>query len=422
VAESAESSESGEGEVAELEVALDQLELTHRGWGDGLAMFALPFMTFFDIRSNRWAVKIARISPLISKVVTDGAYIRAALGSLSLLLPVIAGALALISIGINQENNPGLVLTPPWMFLLAIAVLGVFDAFAGFVAGIIFVLGTVAVTLATAPEAMTMSGVRLLMGVMVVVIGPAMLTTAFRQLRKAPESGHHYWWERLVDTAVAPFMAGWSVAAMVSSLPALAGLTLPVANHVLDFALAIALAALLRVWFEEATARLYPARLDVINPTEIPEPGLLQKIIVLGIKYGIWVIIGGALIGPSWQVFVGSALFLFPTVLGWFADRFPNSPRLWKLLPSGLPGLVTSLVIASTTSVVVAAIFGVVPTLAQWSFLIIPMPMLVLSILGLFGRHGENEDDEKPAKSQMWVYRIGGLVMFIITLKLTGII
>jgi hypothetical protein len=209
---------------------------------------------------------------------------------------------------------------------------------------------------------------------------------------------------------------------MVSSLPALAGLTLPVANHVLDFALAISLAALLRVWFEEAAARLFPARLDAINPTEIPEPGLLQKIIVLGIKYLIWVIIGGALIGPSWQVFAGSALFLFPTVLGWFADRFPNSPRLWKLLPSGLPGLVTSLVVASGTSAVVAAIFGVVPTLAQWSFLIIPMPMLVLSILGLFGRHGANEDDEKPAKAHIWVYRLGGLVMFIITLKLTGII
>jgi hypothetical protein len=47
----------------------------------------------------------------------------------------------------------------------------------------------------------------------------------------------------------------------------------------------------------------------------------------------------------------------------------------------------------------------------------------VLSILGLFGRHGENPDDPRPIKTERWklVYRIGGIVMLLITLRLAGI-
>jgi hypothetical protein len=264
--------------------------------------------------------------------------------------------------------------------------------------------------------------IRTMMGMMLVGVGPAMLSTGFRTIRKHAALNFNMWWERIADFAIAPFMAGWSVSAMIGGLPALAGLTLDAANHVQDFSLFVAGALVIRVALEEFAANAFPARLNRINPDEIPDPGMIQKSIVLLIKYGVWVFIGGALIGPSWQVWVGSALFVFPTVVGWFSDRFPNSPRLWKLLPTGIPGLAFTLLVASATTATVGAVLGQDPALGQWAFLILPIPMLIIGALGWFGRHGEDPAEERPIKRYRWIYRIGGIVVLIFTLKLAGVL
>jgi hypothetical protein len=377
-------------------------------------MFSAGWLTFFDRRSHNWAERTAKFSPLLAKLINDGAYLRAIFGTLSLVGLIAAIFLSIVSVSANQ----GEILTPPWQLLLIISVLGLFDAFAGFAAAITFIVGTVI----AAGHWPAISEARLLMGIIVVAIGPALLSTAFRTIRKAAALNLNAWWERITDLAVVPFMAGWSTSAMISTLPALAGLTLPVANHVNDFALAVAAAAFVRVLIEEFAARYYPARLNSINPDEIPDPPFVQKVVALAIKFAIWIIISTALMGPSWQIWVGSALFLLPAVLGWFADRFPNSPTLWRFLPSGIPGLALSLVIATLTTSLVGAWLGATPELAQWSFVILPMPLLAISTLGLFGRHGGDRYDDKPVKQSAWVYRIGGVVMLILTLKLAGVI
>ena len=262
----------------------------------------------------------------------------------------------------------------------------------------------------------------LMFGIMLLSIGPAMLTTAFRTLRKHPANDAKSWWERLTDFAVAPFMAGWSSFAMVSGLPALAGLTLAVANHVQDFALAIAAAAMVRVGLEEFAARYYPARLNRINPDHLPEPPMTQMVVSLAIKYAVWIVVGGALIGEGWQLWVGSALFLVPTVIGWFQDKFPNVPFLWRILPTGVPGLAFTILVASSTSALLAIWLGATPAYAEFSFVLIPLPLLALSILSMFGREGATPDEVRPGKRNRMVYRIGGIVMLLVTLNLTGII
>jgi hypothetical protein len=330
----------------------------------------------------------------------------------------IAGAVLGVS---GAIANDGAMLTPAWQALLAIAILGIFDAAAGFTAASLFITLSVVIA-ASKGIAIDMGDVRLMFGIMLLSIGPAMLTTAFRTLRKHPANDLKSWWERLTDFAVAPFMAGWSSFAMVSGLPALAGLTLAVANHVQDFALAIAAAALVRVGLEEFAARYYPARLNRINPDHLPEPPMIQMVVSLAIKYAVWIVVGGALIGDGWQLWVGSALFLVPTVIGWFQDKFPNYPAIWRILPSGVPGLALSLIVATVTTAVTGAILGAVPALASWSFVILPLPLLALSLLGMFGRHGRDEDELKPAQRNVWVYRVGGVLMLVVTLKLAGVI
>ncbi|MEY4989608.1 MAG: hypothetical protein RI933_1241, partial [Actinomycetota bacterium] len=414
--------ESEEGEVSELEVSQDHLTLVKKAWGDKLALFTIPFITFFDKRSHNAAERIGNISPLVAKLINDAAYLRAMLGTISLVGPIAAALLAIAGVIDNSAAMAAgefdVIITPPWLILLGIAVLGAFDASAGFVGGAVYILGS----LLTAGHIPSTSEIQTMMAIMVLAMGPAILTTGFRVLRKFPATDGNMIWERIVDFAIAPFIAGWSTVAMVSAMPALAGLTLDVANHVNDFAFAIAAAIAIRVGLEEFVARAFPFRLNEINPDEIPDPSLLQRAIVLGIKYLIWVFIGGALVGESWQVWVGSALFLLPAVGGWFADRLPNSPLLWRILPTGLPGLAFNLFVASATTLLITDWFGREPAFAQYTFVLIPLPLLLLSVLGWFGREGATEDEDRPVKAYKWVYRIGGFVMLIVTLKLAGII
>jgi hypothetical protein len=383
-------------------------------------------MTFFDRRSHNAAERVARFSPFVAKLINDGAYVRAMLGTLSLLGPILAAIVGLIAVNENAAEiaagEYSKIITPGWELLLIIAILGAFDASAGFVGATVYIVGSI-FTVGHVPDA---GEIRTMMGIMLVAVGPGMLATAFRTIRRAPANDSKSWWERISDFAIAPFMAGWSVSAMVGGLPSLAGLTLDAANHVADFAIFVALATVARVLLEEFAARAFPYRLNRINPDEIPDPSNLQKAIVLAIKYGIWVFIGGALIGPSWQVWVGSALFVFPAVLGWYQDKFPNSPLIWRLLPTGVPGLALTLFVASATTATVGAVLGSTPELAQWAFMILPMPLLILSLLGMFGRHGKisrrGKEEERFSQKNDLVYRVGGVLMLVITLKLAGVI
>ena len=377
-------------------------------------MFSLGFMTLLDRRSHRLTLRLAPISPLLSKIVNDAAYLRALLGSLSLLLPAAGVAAALMAVADNGNE----ILTPTWELLLVIAIIGLLDASAGFLAVIVFAVGSI-FAFGALPD---LDQVRLLMAVFVIGVGPALLTTAFRALRKDPADSSETWWERLSDLAIAPFMAGWSVATMVSVLPAVTGLTVNAANHVIDFGVWVAVVAALRVILEEFVARYYPARLDAINPTEIPDPPMIQKASALAVRYAIWVLFTGAIIGPGWESFVGSALFLVPTVIGWYQDKFPNIPLIWRIMPTGIPGLAFSILVASFTTAWLTTLLGVSAELAQLSFVILPLPMLSLSVLGMFGRHGVTEDEDRPVKKLKWVYRLGGIVMMYFTLNLVGII
>ena len=54
--------------------------------------------------------------------------------------------------------------------------------------------------------------------------------------------------------------------------------------------------------------------------------------------------------------------------------------------------------------------------------MLIPLPLLLLSVLSMFGREGATENEVRIAKRNRWLYRIGGVAMLLVTLNLTGII
>jgi hypothetical protein len=49
--------------------------------------------------------------------------------------------------------------------------------------------------------------------------------------------------------------------------------------------------------------------------------------------------------------------------------------------------------------------------------------MFLVGVAGLFGRDG-GEDEDRPIKKEKWryLYRVGGIVMLGVTMKLAGVI
>ena len=401
-------------ELEGLEASRDIITINRRAWGDKLPIFGSSIFIFLDRFSHDAAIKVARMSPMMSKLIIDGAYLRAITGSLAIILPLATIVLAVFS----AQSNNGAILPPPWQLFLAIALIGVFDAFAGFIGAVVFI----AISLFSADIPIQASDLRMYFGVLFIAMGPGLLMTAFRALRKDTEPGFVGVWDRATDFFIAPIMAGVAVTTAVTVMPALAGLTLPVANHVATFGIFVSVAAMCRVILEEFAAKAFPARLNAINPSALPEPPAIQEWIALLMSYGIWVFLTGALSGETWQVYVGSFFFLLPTILAKFSNNFPNSVFLWRIMPQGMPGLVFTLLVSSASALIVMAFIGANPAFAAWNMILLPLPLLAISILGLIGRHGAHPDEIRFSQRNPILFRIGGVLILVIALRLMSII
>ena len=127
--------------------------------------------------------------------------------------------------------------------------------------------------------------------------------------------------------------------------------------------------------------------------------------------------------GNVWQVWVGSFIFILPNILGWFEDKFPNSPLLWRILPQGVPGLALTLIVSSASAGVISGWLDGNPEYPQYLFMLLPIPVFLLGLLGMFGREGnEGETRLIMQDKYRWVYRIGGILMLAWTMQLAGVI
>jgi hypothetical protein len=174
---------------------------------------------------------------------------------------------------------------------------------------------------------------------------------------------------------------------------------------------------------EEASARVFPQRLDYLHPTDVADAHKSQRWVSIVLRLAVFIFVTAALMGNDWRVWVGSVLFVLPNLIGFYADRFRNFPWLWRILPNGIPGLALTLVVATLTTSVVEVWFGATPDLVLWSFALLPIPMLALSLLHMFGREG-NEGEERwiMTPRATWIYRIGGIGMLFVTMMLAGVI
>jgi hypothetical protein len=353
---------------------------------------------------------LPRVSPLLARIVGDATPLRAFAGNLSFLLP-----LASLVLGILAASSVGGIAEPAAAaFMLPLMVIGVFDGLAGVIGAVAF-----AAVVALSGGIVGASSVRSLIGVGLVIAGPGIIASSFRDIRRIRTVGSAAAWERITDLVVVPLIGAWTTIAIVSALPSLGGAAFPIADQARLFGLVALVTLVAKVLIEEAAARWVPARMRALSPAESAEPGTAQQVISALVRTGVFLFVAAAFVGNVWQLWVAAALFLLPGILALIAHVFPNSPRLWQILPEGIPLFTVMLIIGLIVTTVVKSIRGESPDFAQMSFLWMAVPGFLLALLGLTGREPREGDVRWYMRPSMTaVYRIGGIIVLVIAVVL----
>ena len=389
----------------------------NRGWrtpfaargsarADHWRLFRLPLTSLVDEASVAWPAAVATKSPLLARIIGDGAPVRAMTGILSLLLPIAA-----VVLGIWSAISTGGIAEPPVIgVLIALIVIGVVDALAASIGVLVFT-----VLVAAVGGIVDWSSVRTLLGIALLVLGPSLIATSFRDIRRAVSRSFSAWWERVADLVIVPLVGAYTTYNIANALPPLGGSLFPVADYSALLAAIVAGMLVVNVLLEEAAARWFPERLSsVISQTDYP--GTLQQVISAAVRLALFWFVSAAFIGAPWQLWVAGVIWILPSLLYLMSTRLPNLPKLWQSLPTDLPALGFALLVYLVLAGVLAGVYGDTSTFALMSFVILLIPDLILGVLWMFGR-GPSDGDVRwyLRPSMISVYRIGGVAVLVVT-------
>ena len=399
-------------------LTLDDIDVQHnRGWrtrfaarrtawGDTSWLHRAPLTSIVDEASFVWMSAVGSKSPLLARMIGDGAPLRAMVGSLSLLLPIAA-----IVLGIWSAIGGGGIAEPPVLgILIAMMVIGVVDGLAGGLGAVAF-----GVTVIAMGGILDWSSVRTLLGVGLLIAGPGLIASSFRDIRRVAPRSWSGWWERGTDIVIVPLLGAFTTYNVANAMPPLGGSLFPVADASAQLAWIVAAMLVVKVLLEELAARWFPERMATIL-AEPTWPGSLQQVLSSLIRLGLFIFISAAFIGSPWQLWVGAIIWIVPSLLALACARWPNLPRLWQVLPGDLPALGFGLLVYLILVLVLTSIFGDTDEFAVMSFFILLIPGFILGILGLFGREPQSDDVRWYLRPSMTgLYRVGGVVVLVIT-------
>ncbi|MCW2777683.1 MAG: hypothetical protein JWN17_1408, partial [Frankiales bacterium] len=199
-------------------------------------------------------------------------------------------------------------------------------------------------------------------------------------------------WYRLGDVVVAPLLAAWLAYQLLTALPGLFGHDVALGDGAGPLAVVTGLAVLARVGLEELAARLYPARLEAVAPDEVPEGLPLQRVLGMVVRAGVFLFVGVPFVGVRPELFLGTALFIFPQVLRIWSHRLPELPWLRRVVPTGLVEITSLVVLGWWLSGQLQHHVADPHRLAAVGFVVLAVPPAVHGVLAEMT--GEDEEPE----------------------------
>lgn len=375
-------------------------------WGDNSFLHRAPLTSVVDEASYAWMAAVGPRSPLLARMIGDGAPLRAMFGSVSMLLPIAAMVLGVWSAILGN----GIAEPPVLGILIALMVIGVLDGLAGALGAVAF-----GVTVIAMGGILDWSSVRTLLGVALLIAGPGLIASSFRDIRRAAPRSMSGWWERGADVIIVPLLGAYTTYNVANAMPPLGGSLFPVAEASTQLAWIVAAMLVLKVVLEEVAARWFPERMATIL-AEPEWPGTVQQVLSSLTRLGLFLFISAAFIGSPWQLWVGAVIWILPTLLYPFSERWRNIPRLWQVLPANLPSLGFGLLVYLSLAAILGSIYGDTTEFALMAFFVLLIPGFIEYSLGLLGREPESDDVRWYLRPSMTaVYRVGGIVVLAVT-------
>lgn len=353
------------------------------------------------------AQKSSRFSPAVSRIFYDGNYLRAMFGSIaSLLHPIgiLLGLAALVNVGAQA-------LPPMWLLFSAIMVLGVIDAFAGFLAATVFLLGTVFTGhVSSRDELLTV------IGAIAVFFAPALIASAFRPLRRQVRNSVDRW-ERLSDYLLAAVLTGWTVTKMVGSLAGLSGIQLPITVFAFKIGIVAAIAVAIRLAGEDLATYNYSLRVAALHP-KLEHPSKNQLFLTAIFKSAIFAFLAEPFIGNTIQLWLGVMLFILPKIVAiTVSEKFPKSKTLHKSIPKGALKIVVMVIVGSVFGKWIQSLYQDPAEFIAWGFVLLGLPGLALQFINFFADRSASMN-WKYEGSARYLYRIGGALIFFCIIEI----
>jgi hypothetical protein len=345
------------------------------------------------------AHRFNRFSPLLTRTIQDGNTVRAMIGSWAALLMPIGLILGIIAVA----NTGGESLPPVWTIVALIMAIAIFDAFAGFIAGLVFFLAAlVSGNITNRPELLTT------IGVMVLFFAPALLASAFRPFRRLVRNQDDMW-ERITDYALGTLLTFWVITKMVAAMNGLARLELPITDYGTELALIAAGLLLIRVALEDIAVEHYPMRLRALH-VEIKKPSQSQKVRSLAFKIFVFFIMAAPFVGSTLNLVLGTLLFAIPQITALSLED--NLPKKKLYLPKGVFKTVVMIFVMALASNMIEGAFSSPEAFLKWSFVVMALPGFFLHYLDAIT--DAPESDWKTTEKGRNIYRIGGVIVFIL--------
>lgn len=404
-------SENESADYGNLEADHDDFETDGAGPVDRLRIWRVGALTALDKPLTNWIERVAQVSPVLSRVLNDGSYLRALIGSLMGLAYFAAVVLGVAAV---DTGAPSLAASGKVGLLVLIMAFGTLDALFGIVAMTAFAI--------TSMVALPVSGIgdiRYLVAMFILGFAPSIMATTFRKIRRPAIENLSDAWERVIDLALIGFISVLTVMSLVGSVSAFTGATVPISNDTRSIAFAIAAVAVGRVVLEELAAKLAPSRLNRLNPTEVPPTFAWQPWASLVLKFATLILMIGGMVGMGWHLWVGAFLIFLPGIIGMVFPNLPSVRWIHEFIPGGIGALAFATLISAWSGQFVNAWLGKSELYGQLSFILIPLPVILISIIGMFAKQ---EDKLWQRTGKKWVAIAGGIAVFVFTVQVTEFI
>ena len=370
--EEEEDDERESAEVAEVSVAFGSVGVDRVR--DRLPVLVVDAVDRVSVGASRGVVGL---SPMLARVFGDGVYLRSLLGVLWLVLPFVGAGF-----GLGAASSAGFDAVMPSLFWLsALVVLGVFDAFSGFVGALVFGLAV-----GFGGGVVSGDSVRGLLGVWVFCFAAPLIAGAVRPFRRVRGGSTQIVWDRCVDFVLIVLFGAWVAGSMYSALPGLTGFNSPSAGYVNHVRAVVLVALAVRFVLENFAVAVTPVRLKALTREPLPEPTLQQKVVSVIVRTGVYMFVAVVFIGNNWALWLGWVFYLVPKLVSLGADKLPDMRTVHRYLPRGIFKVVLMLFVAKWWGGLVAAQVDNPADMIKFGFVLLGLPGLALGAVGWFAR------------------------------------